>query len=139
MPHTMIDFGVGVIIGGLALSACWGLLWLVIGTIGVARGVCHLRVVMNSLVVGITPLFLGWAVWGMRAEAFSPNVAFVFGICVIPLLLTVLGLRRASDGRPVGLHMVEGIRHLKDQLLAAHHECGGCSHDHGADKAGGSP
>jgi hypothetical protein len=39
----------------------------------------------------------------------------------------------------VGLHMVEGIRHLRDQLLGMHHECGGCSHDHDADSARGCP
>lgn len=138
MQH-MIDFGIGVVIGGLALSACWGWLWLVIGTVGAARGVCSLRVVMNSLVVGISPLLLGWGIWWMRAESFSSNVAFVAGMFVMPLLLSGLSLRRASDGRPVGLHMVERIRHLKDELLATHHECGDCSHDHGADRAGGSP
>jgi hypothetical protein len=135
----MIDFGMGVITGGLALSACWGWLWLVIGTIGVARGACRLRVVTNSLVVGITPLLLGWGIWWMRPEAFSPSVAFVAGMFTIPLLLTSLALRKASDGRPVGLHLVEGIRRLKDELLATHHECGECGHDHGADGAGGSP
>jgi hypothetical protein len=129
----VIDFGIGVVIGGLALSASWGWLWLVIGTIGVARGTCSLRVVMNSLVVGISPLLLGWGIWWMKAEAFSPTVVFVAGIFVMPLLLSGLSLRRAADGRLVGLHMVEGIRQLKDQLLATHHECGDCG------RAGESP
>jgi hypothetical protein len=137
--RQIIDFGLGVIFGGLALSACWGGLWLVISAIGLARGVCGLRVVMNSLVVGISPLVLGWGVWWLRAEAFSPTAAFVGGLVVMPLLLTGLGLRRASDGRLVGLHMVEGIRHLKDQLLGMHHDCGGCGHDHDADSARGCP
>ena len=70
---------------------------------------------------------------------FSPNVAFVAGLFVLPLLLTGLGLRKAPDGRRVGLHMLEGIRHLRDELLGTHHECGGCDHDHGADRAGGCP
>jgi hypothetical protein len=133
--HAVIDFGVGVIIGGLALSAAWGWLWVVIGTVGVARGVCSLRIVMNSLAVGISPLLLGWGVWWMRAEAFSPTVAFIAGMFTMPLLLTGLGLRRASDGRPVGLHLVEGIRHLQDQLLATHRECGDCGPEPGAEKA----
>ena len=34
MQYSVIDFGMGVIIGGLALSACWGWLWLIIGTVG---------------------------------------------------------------------------------------------------------
>jgi hypothetical protein len=129
----------GVIMGGLALSACWGWLWLVIGTVGVARGVCRFRVVTNSLVVGTTPLLLGWAVWWIRPEAFSPHAAFVAGMFVMPLLLTGLGLRRASDGRAVGLHMAEEVGRLKDQLLARHHECGDCGSDHGSDRAEGSP
>ena len=139
MQHGVIDFGMGVMIGGLTLSACWGWLWLIIGTVGVARGACSLRVVMNSLVVGISPLVLGWGVWWLRAEAFSLNVPFVVGLFVLPLLLTGLGLRKAPDGRRVGLHMLEGIRHLRDELLGTHHECGGCDHDHGADRAGGCP
>ena len=139
MQDTVIEFGMGVMTGGLALSACWGWLWLIIGTVGLGRGVCSPRVVMNSLVVGISPLVLGWGVWWLRAEAFSPDVAFVAGLLVLPLLLTGLGLRRAPDGRRVGLHMVEGIRHLRDELLGTHHECGGCDHDHRADKAGRCP
>lgn len=136
MPHTFLDFATGVIIGGLALSACWGWLWLVIGTVGCVRGVCGVRVVMHSLVVGISPLLLGWGLWWMRAEAFSPDIAFVSGLAVMPLMLIGLGLRKASDGRPAGLHMAEGIRHLKDELLGAHHACGGRGHDHGTDAAG---
>ena len=139
MQDNVIDFGMGEMTGGLALSACWGWLWLIIGTVGLGRGVCSPRVVMNSLVVGISPLVLGWGVWWLRAEAFSPDVAFVAGLLVLPLLLTGLGLRRAPDGRRVGLHMVEGIRHLRDELLGTHHECGGCDHDHRADKAGRCP
>ena len=136
MPHTFMDFATGVIIGGLALSAGWGCLWLIIGTVGWARGACGVRVVMHSLAVGISPLLLGGGLWWMRAEAFSPNIAFVLGLVVMPLMLIGLGLRKASDGRPVGLHMAEGIRHLKDELLGAHHACGGCGHDHGTDAAG---
>jgi hypothetical protein len=139
MQYNVVDFGMGVIIGGLALSACWGWLWLIIGTVGLARGVSSLRVVMNSLAVAVSPLVLAWGAWWLRAEAFSPTVAFVAGLCVLPLLLTGLGLRKAPDGRRVGLHMLEGISRLKDELLGTHHECGGCDHDHGADRAGGCP
>lgn len=139
MAYTVFDFGTGVIFGGLALSACWGWLWLVIGTVGFARGVCSLRVVMNGLAVGLTPVLLGWGVWWMRAEAFSGGAAFVTGLFVVPLFLTGLSLQRAPDGRRAAHHMAEGIRHLRDELLGRHHDCGGCSHDHGADRAGGCP
>jgi hypothetical protein len=136
MPQTIMDVATGVIIGGLALSACWGWLWLIIGTIGVARGACGLRVVMHSLVGGISPLLLAWGLWWMRAETFSPNTAFIVGLGLMPLVLIGFGLRKASDGRPAGLHMVEGMRYLTDQLLGAHEACTGCGHDHGPDAGG---
>jgi hypothetical protein len=136
MRHIM-DFGMGVILGGLVMSACWGWLWLVIGTIGFARGVCHPRVLVNSAVVGVSPILLGGVLWWMRGEGFSPNVVVAAGLLVMPLMVIGLGLRKASDGRRAGLHMAEGIRHLKDELLGAHHDCEACGHDHGAGAAGG--
>jgi hypothetical protein len=132
-----IDLSTGIIIGGLALSACWGWFWLVIGTVGLARGVCGIRVVMHSVVVGITPLVLGWGLWWMRAETFRSNAFFVLGLAVMPLVLVGVGLRKAPDGRRAAFHMVEGIRQLKGELLGAHHACDGCSHDHGMDIGGG--
>lgn len=137
MQSSIIDFGTGVIVGGLALSACWGWWWLGVGTVGYVRGICRRRVVVNGLVVGVSPLLLAWGLWWLRADAFSSRMAFVGGLFVVPLVLIGLSLRKASDGRRVGGHMVEGIRHLKDELLGTHHECGGCGHDHDADSAGG--
>ena len=137
--HDLIDVGTGVIIGGLVLSACWGWLWLVIGTIGFARGVCHPRVLVNSAVVGVSPILLAWGLWWLRGEAFSPNGGVVAGLLVMPLTVIGLGLRKAPDGRLAGVHMVEGIRHLKDELLGVHHDCDACGHDHGAGAPGGQP
>ncbi|HKT35302.1 MAG TPA: hypothetical protein VJR03_10760 [Nitrospira sp.] len=136
MLPSVIDFGTGVIIGGLALSACWGWLWLVVATIGFARGACRLRVMTNSLAVAVIPLVLGSGLLWLRAEAFS-HAAFVIGTFMTPLLLIGLSLRRAPDGRRAGHHMTEGIRHLRDELLGTHHDCGGCGQDHGVDRAGG--
>jgi hypothetical protein len=136
MPQAVVNFGTGVILGGLALSACWGWLWAVIGTVGVARGVCSIRVVMNSLLVGISPLLLGGGVLWMRAETWSMDTAVAAGLLVMPLALVGLALRRASDGRRAGLHMAEGIRHLKDELLGTHHDCAGCGHPHATDASG---
>lgn len=139
MLSTMLDFGTGVLMGGLALSAGWGWLWLSIGTVGYARGVCGLRIVLNSLAVGVAPLFFGALAWWMRAESLSLNAAFAAGLVVMPMIVLGLALRRTSDGRRAGLHMAEGIRQLKNELLGVHHECGGCAHDHGHDQPGGCP
>ena len=137
MQSNMIDLLTGVVIGGLALSACWGMLWLAVGTVGYARGVCSGRVVVNSLTVGIVPLLLGGWAWWMRHDTVSSNGALVAGLLVMPLVVVGLGLRKASDGRRAGHHMAEGIRQLKDELLGAHHQCGGCAHGPGADGEGG--
>lgn len=128
-----MDFGMGVIMGGLALSACWGWLWTIVGAVGVARGVCRLRVVMNGLVVGISPLLLGLAAWWMRPGVVAADGAFLAGVSVMPLLLTGFALRRAPDGRAVGVHLVHDVRRLKDDLLGTHRDCGDCGRDHGAD------
>ena len=139
MTSTVIDFGTGVLIGGLILSSCWGWFWLTIGAVGLTRGVCGPRVVVNSLIVGLTPLMLGWWVWWMRSDAFAFHPAFIAGLLVLPSTMVLLGLRRAADGRRAGLHMAEGIHHLKSELLGAHHECAGCSHTQKPDGAGGCP
>jgi energy-converting hydrogenase Eha subunit E len=131
MHTAVIDVIMGVIIGGLTISACWGWLWLIIGTIGFARGTCTSRVVINSLAIAVAPAVLTSALLWIRGEAFALNTSFALGLMVMPLLLTALGLRSASDGRRAGGHMVSGIRQLMDELLGKHHECGGCAHDHG--------
>jgi hypothetical protein len=138
MQHALIDIGTGAIMGGLALSAGWGLLWLAVSSIGLSRGTCHWRVVVNSLAVGAVPLLLAWALVSIRAETFSPTIAFVVGLSVMPLILTGLALRPGPGGRPAGAHLLQGIRRLIDELLGKHHECDGCGHDHGADLPGGS-
>ena len=40
MTHRLAEFGVGLLLGGLGVSACWGLFWLSIGMVGVSRGSC---------------------------------------------------------------------------------------------------
>src|SRR5262245_22997783 len=100
-----IDFILGVLTGGLALSFCWGLLWLVIGLVGFIRGTCRWRVPANSLMVGLIPLSLIWAalLWLERAEANAQ--VFAAGVTVVPLMLIGLGLRKAPDGQRAGMHM----------------------------------
>jgi hypothetical protein len=130
MNQGLIEFAAGVLAGGLGLSACWGLFWLIIGTAGLIRGTCGWRVVLNSLTVGLVPLLLiGGILWwsgGIRGV----GSAFGLGVLGMPVVLVGLGLRQTPDGQRAGMHMLDGVRHLMDDLLGAHHECGGCGHDH---------
>ncbi|HET9576029.1 MAG TPA: hypothetical protein VFP04_06490 [Nitrospira sp.] len=130
MRDALIDFGTGAITGGLTLSACWGLFWLVIGTIGLLRGTCGRRVVLNSLTVGLVPLLLVCVLFWMRGAAPLSGAAFAVGLSLMPVMLMGFGLRPVPDGRRAGSHMLEGVRQLMDELLGKHHECGGCGHDH---------
>ena len=57
---SALNFAVGVLLGGLFLSAAWGLLWLVVGAIGLWRRTCSWRVVANSVVIAVVPLLLAW-------------------------------------------------------------------------------
>src|SRR5690348_18266204 len=124
MRDALIDFGTGAITGGLTLSGCWGLFWLVIGTIGLLRGTCGRRVVLNSLTVGLVPLLLVWGLFWMRGAALLSSAAFALGLTLMPVMLMGFGLRPVLDGRRAGAHMLEGVRQLMDELLGKHHECG---------------
>jgi hypothetical protein len=128
----MIDFVTGALLGGLALSACWGWLWVVIGAVAFARGTAAGRVMAHSLTVGVIPLLLASGAWVIRHDMIASDLALITGLFVIPLTVVALGLRRGPDGRRAALHMLEGIRHLKDELLDVHHDCGGCGHNRGA-------
>ena len=127
--HPLVEFGTGFLIGGLALSAAWGLFWLGVGLTGLRRGTCGTRVVLNSLVVGLVPLALitGLLWWRGAGELAS---SFGVGLLGMPIVLLGLGLRQAPDGHRAGSHMLDGVRQLRDELLGKHHGCGGCSHEH---------
>lgn len=133
MPETMvrrvIDFGTGVLVGGLSVSAGWGLFWLGVGLVGLARRTCGWRVVANSLTVGLLPLFLiaGLLWWTGGTGAGS---AFGAGLLGVPIALCGLAWRQAPDGRRAGTHMLDGVRRLMDDLLGRHRGCGGCDHGH---------
>ncbi len=131
MQDGLIDLALGVLCGGLAISSCWGLFWLVVGTVGFSRGAGSARVIQNSVAVMILPLlFLSLLIW-LRGPGLRAGLAFGAGLAVIPLVLLGLGIRRAPDGRRAGVHMLDGVRHLMEELLGKHRGCGGCDHDHG--------
>ena len=130
MNQEWIAFGVGLLVGGLSLSACWGLFWLAIGTVGLIRGTCGWRVVLNSLTVGAVPLMLIAGLFWLHGGGYGVSSAFGMGIMGMPIVLLGFGLRQAPDGRRAGTHMLDGVRQLVDELLGRHHECGGCGEGH---------
>lgn len=134
---SAVNFAVGALLGGLLLSAAWGLLWLVVGAIGLWRRTCSWRVVANSLVIAVVPLLLAWALLSVPDEV-TPNMVFVAGLLVMPFILAGLALRPVSGGHRAGASMLRGIGLLVDDLLGRHQACGGCDHDHGPDVTGGT-
>jgi len=130
MQDGLLDAAMGAVIGGLMMSACWGLFWLAIGMIGLMRRTCGWQVVLNSLAVSSVPLMLALGLVWWRGPAPVSGTAFAFGLCLMPLVLVGFGSRRAPDGQRAGAHMLGGVRHLMDELLGKHHACGGCSHEH---------
>jgi hypothetical protein len=134
---SAVNFAVGALLGGLLLSAAWGLLWLVVGAIGLWRRTCSWRVVANSLVIAVVPLLLAWALLSVPDEV-TPNMVFVVGLLVMPFILAGLALRPVSGGHRAGASMLRGIGLLIDDLLGKHQACGGCDHDHGPDVTGGT-
>ena len=130
MNQEWIAFGVGLLVGGLSLSACWGLFWLAIGTAGLIRGTCSWRVVLNSLTVGAVPLMLIVGLFWWRGGVCGVSSAFGMGMMGMPIVLLGFGLRKAPDGRQAWAHMLEGVRHLMDELLGRHHGCGECGEGH---------
>jgi len=136
VQDVVIDFIAGAMAGGLGLSFCWGLFWLVVGSIGLSRGTCTWRVVANSALVGGLPVLLGAGLLWARGDIQATGT-FILGLLMMPLLLLGLGLRKAPDGRRAGAHMLAGMRHLMEELLGEHQGCGGCSHEHESGDAGG--
>jgi hypothetical protein len=134
---SALNFAIGALLGGLLLSAAWGLLWLVVGAIGLWRRTCSWRVVANSLVIAVVPLLLAWALLSVPDEV-TPNMVFVAGLLVMPFILAGLALRPVSGGHRAGASMLRGIGLLVDDLLGRHQACGGCDHDHGPDVTGGT-
>lgn len=129
----VVEMVVGILCGGLAISSCWGLFWLAVGTVGFSRGTSSARVILNSVAVMFLPLlFMSLLIW-LRGTGPTPGLAFGAGLAVIPLVLVGFGMRRAPDGRRAGVHMLGGVRHLMEELLGKHQGCGGCDekHDHG--------
>ena len=131
MQNGVLNFSLGVVVGGLLISACWGFFWLSISAVGVTRRTCHWRIVLNSLAVLVSPLLLAWLFIWLRGAAPVTTGAFTIGLTVMPFVLVGLGLRRAPDGQRAGARMLDGVWQLRDEILGKHRGCGGCDHEHG--------
>ncbi|WHZ25630.1 MAG: hypothetical protein OJF51_000425 [Nitrospira sp.] len=133
MIDILIDGCAGLLTGGLALSAAWGLFWLTISLVGLSRRTCERRVVFMSLVGGFVPLALAIPlVWWMD-HLERMTTAFAVGLIGMPAVLVTLWLRRMPDGQRAGAHLAAGVRHLMGDILGTHQGCGDCQdgHDHG--------
>ncbi len=128
MVEAGMSFGAGLLIGGFSLMLLWGLLWLVLGTIGMARRTCPSVIVLSSLsssaIAGLSIAGLFWAMDPSRLT--SP--AFHIGTVGIPLALMGSGFGRLKDGRRIGAAFMEGTRAMLHQFLGLHQHngCGGC-------------
>jgi len=136
MIHPWIEFGTGLLTGGLGLSACWGLFWLVIGSVGFMRGTCNRQVLLNGLAAAAIPLLMMAGLAWLRDPTYANGFAFSGGLSVMPLVLIGFGLHRAPDGKLAGAHMLGGVRHLMDKVLGKHQACGGCGDEHGRGAGG---
>lgn len=126
MMEWAVALPFGLAVGGLALSACWGLFWLGIATVGLVRGTCGRRAWLSGLAMGGTSLaFAAALLWGL-GETGRRALPFQLGLVCVPLLLSGLAWRQAPDGRRAGAHLIDGVRQLAGQLLGRHRDCGGC-------------
>ena len=49
MVDAGLSFGAGLLIGGFGLMLLWGSVWLVVGTIGLARQTCGWAIFLSSV------------------------------------------------------------------------------------------
>ena len=82
MVEMGMSFGLGLIIGGLSLMLAWGLLWLVIGGIGLARQTCGWAIFMSSVSsTAIAGLLMAGALW-LADSARLTSAALQVGLAV---------------------------------------------------------
>ncbi|GAB1722666.1 MAG: hypothetical protein GDA65_09395 [Nitrospira sp. CR1.1] len=130
MVDAGLSFGMGLLIGGLGLMLGWGLLWLVVGAIGLARQTSGWPIFMSSVSsTALAGLALAVVFWTADAARLSSPALHV-GLAGIPLALLAASACRLRDGRRIGPAFVEGSRLMLHQLLGMHQEGGGCGHCH---------
>lgn len=130
MVDTGVSFGVGLLMGGLGLMLAWGLLWFVVGAIGLARHTSGWAIFMSSVSsTAIAALSLTGVFWAVDAARLGSS-ALHLGLAGIPMALLVAAAFRLEDGRRIGPAFVEGSLMMVHQLLGLHQEGGGCGHCH---------
>ncbi len=130
MIDTIFSFLLGLVCGGLSVSACWGLFWLVLASVGLAKGTSSWKVVRASVIAGAIPAALLGVVGASMDPARVGTWPFVCGVLALPVLLIGLGLRRLPDGTRVAGRLLGGVQMMKDTMLGHHHACGGCGDEH---------
>ena len=127
MVEGGISFGAGLLMGGFGLMLLWGLLWLVVGMIGMARQTCHSVILLSSLSSSaIAGLSIAGLLWAMDPTRLA-SPAFHIGTMGIPAVLIGAGFGRLKDGRRIGTAFIDGSRAMLHQFLGLHqHGCGGC-------------
>jgi len=130
MLETAISILIGIIVGGLSISAAWGVFWLALASLGLARGTSGWKVARASFVAGAIPgVLLLWIGLAMD-QARLGTWAFALGIVTVPAALTLLGLRKLPDGTRVAGRLIGGVGMMMGTILGRHHECGGCGDEH---------
>ncbi|HVG02379.1 MAG TPA: hypothetical protein VM842_05780 [Nitrospira sp.] len=127
MVEAGLSFGAGLLIGGFSLMLLWGLLWLVVGGIGVARQTCPSVIVLSSLSSSaIAGLSIAGLLWAMDPVRLTTPALHIGSMC-IPLALMGASFGRLKDGRRIGTAFLEGSRAMLHQFLGHHQNgCGGC-------------
>ena len=127
MVDAGLSFGTGLLMGGLGFMLGWGLLWLVVGGIGLARQTCGWAIVLSSVSsTVIAVLSMAGVLWAVDTARLSSSALHV-GLGVVPLALLATGFCRLEDGRRIGPAFVEGSRLMWHQLLGLHQAgCGRC-------------
>jgi hypothetical protein len=120
----------GVVIGGLGLSTCWGLFWCVMAFAGFVRSTCGWSVVRTSLTAALVPgVLLGVVLWAVDRGRLS-SLGFVVGVIILPVVGVILGMRTLPDGTRVAGRLVGGTQTMMDRILGRHHGCGSCGDEH---------
>ena len=128
MVDAGLSFGAGLLIGGFSLMVLWGLLWSVVGTVGLARQTCGWAIPLSAVSSSVMAALSMWVMVWFIDQARLSSVALQIGLLGVPLGLMGASFGRLEDGRRIGQAFVEGSRMMMQQLLRVQQE--GCGHCH---------